>query len=157
MQALRLTVEKTMKKYLLAISGLFVLWTMAAHAQPSASANTHIIHVLKSQFERPNKPLEVPVVVVSGDYAVADWLQGDKGGRALLRRNADGWRVQMCSGAQFKSSQVLRQAGVQADDANQISRALKKNEQSLTHEQLKKIDSFQGIMDVLSNPEHHHH
>ena len=87
-----------MKKYLLAISGLFVLWVMAAHAQPSASANTHIIHVLKSQFERPNKPLDVPVVVVSGDYAVADWLQGDKGGRALLRRNADGWRVQMCSG-----------------------------------------------------------
>jgi acid phosphatase family membrane protein YuiD len=52
---------------------------------------------------------------------------------------------------------VLRQAGVQADDANQISRALKKNEQSLSHEQLKQIDSFQGIMDVLANPEHHHH
>jgi len=146
-----------MKKYLLAIIGLFVLWTMAAQAQPSATAHTQIIHALKSQFEQLNQPLQVPVVVVSGEYAVADWLQADKGGRALLRHHADGWRVQMCSGAQFKSSQVLRQAGVLAEDANQLSRALKKNEASLNHDQLKKIDSFQGIMDVLAHPEHHHH
>jgi hypothetical protein len=95
--------------------------------------------------------------VVSGDYAVADWLQDNRGGRALLRRDIDGWHTLMCGGAQFKTPQALRQAGVQGDDAKIISQALVQKEQNLTGEQLKKIDGFQGIVDVLTNPDHHEH
>lgn len=127
-----------------------------AHAAEE-SMQAQIIQVLKNQFDRPVNPLEVPVVVISGDYAVADWLQDNRGGRALLRHDADGWRTLMCSGAQFKSPQALRQAGLQENDASLISKELSRKEQSLTDEQLKKIDSFQGIMDVLTNPDHHEH
>jgi hypothetical protein len=128
-----------------------------AHATDDSSAQMQIIKVLKDQFERPVTPLEVPVVVVSGDYAVADWLQDNRGGRALLQHDADGWHTLMCSGAQFKSPLALRQAGVQEDDATRISQELSQKEQNLTEEQLKKIESFQGIVDVLTNPDHHGH
>ncbi len=122
-----------------------------------APAQAQIVKVLKDQFDRPVTLLDVPVVVVSGDFAVADWLQDNRGGRALLRRDTDGWHTLMCSGAQFKSPQALRHAGVQEDDATRISRELGQQEQNLTAEQLKKIDSFKGIVDVLTNPEHHEH
>ncbi|HQN64131.1 MAG TPA: copper uptake system-associated protein [Methylophilus sp.] len=122
-----------------------------------APAQAQIVKVLKDQFDRPVTPLEVPVVVVSGDFAVADWLQDKRGGRALLRRDADGWHTLMCSGAQFKSTQVLRQAGVQEEDASHISQKLAHEEKRLTAEQLKKIDSFEGVIDVLTSPDRHGH
>jgi hypothetical protein len=146
-----------MKKYLLCCVWVLVTFVMTVDAQSLDTAEAQIIQVLKNQFERPVTPLDVPVVVVSGDYAVADWLQDNRGGRALLRRDADGWHTLMCSGAQFKTPQALRQAGVQEEDATHISHELSQKEQNLTEEQLKKIDSFQGIVDVLTNPDHHGH
>jgi hypothetical protein len=41
-------------------------------------------HVLKAQFDKPEAPLSVAPVSVEGNYAVAGWLQGARGGRALL-------------------------------------------------------------------------
>jgi hypothetical protein len=137
---------------------IFLAQLMAPFAYAvDVSTQTQIIKVLKGQFDRSAFPLEVPVVVVSGDYALADWLQDNRGGRALLRRDTDGWHTLMCSGAQFKSTQTLRQAGVQEDDATHISQELSQKEQNLTKEQLKKIDSFQGLVDVLTNSDHHEH
>jgi hypothetical protein len=146
-----------MKKILFGCAWLLSTFVMAVDAQSLDTAEAQIIQVLKNQFERPVTHLDVPVVVVSGDYAVADWLQDNQGGRALLRQDADGWRTLMCSGVQFKSPQALRQAGVQENDATSISLELSQKEQNLTKEQLKKIDSFQGIVDVLTNPDHHEH
>ena len=37
-------------------------------------------------FGKPNETLSVEPIMVSGDHAVADWTQGEMGGRALLRR-----------------------------------------------------------------------
>ena len=145
-----------MKKFLLGCAWLLATFVMTVDAQSLDTAEAQIIQVLKNQFERPVTPLDVPVVVVSGDYAVADWLQDNRGGRALLRHDADGWHTLMCSGAQFKSPQALRQAGVQEEDAIRISQELSQKEQNLSAEQLKQIDSFQGIVDVLTQPEHHH-
>lgn len=145
-----------MKKYLLCCAWLLAMFVVTVHAQPFITAEAEIIQVLKNQFDPPATPLEVLVVVVSGDYAVADWLQENRGGRALLRHDADGWHTQMCSGAQFKSVQVLLQAGVPSADTERISQDLAAQEGNLNAEQLKKIDSFQGITDMLTQPEHHH-
>lgn len=144
-----------MKKIMIWIF-LTLFLTPFANATDDSSAQGQIIKVLKDQFDRPVNPLEVPVVIVSGEYAVADWIQDNRGGRALLRHDADGWHTLMCSGAQFKSPQALRQAGVQEEDAIRISQELSQKEQNLSAEQLKQIDSFQGIVDVLTQPEHHH-
>lgn len=141
---------------LLGCAWLLATFVITVDAQPVDTADAQIIQVLKNQFERPVTPLDVPVVVVSGDYAVADWLQGNRGGRALLRHDSDGWHALMCSGVQFKSPQSLRQAGMQQEDAIHISQELSQKEQNLSVEQLKKIDGFQGIVDVLTQPEHHH-
>jgi hypothetical protein len=145
-----------MRKYLLSCAWLVVMFVMTVDARALDTAEAEIIQVLKNQFDRPVNSLEVPVVVVSGDYAVADWLQDNRGGRALLRHDVDGWHTQMCSGAQFKSVQVLLQAGVPSADAERISQDLAVQESNLIAEQLKKIDSFQGIVDMLTQQEHHH-
>jgi hypothetical protein len=151
-----------MKKYLLGCAWLLATLVLALDvqsldAQPLDVAEAEIIQVLKNQFDRPVTPLEVPIVVVSGDFAVADWVQDNRGGRALLRHDADGWHTLMCGGAQFKSAQALRQAGVNDEEAQQLSKELARHEKSLSDVQLTQINSFEGIVSVLTHPEHHKH
>jgi len=146
-----------MKKILLGCAWLLATFVMSVGAQSLDTPEAQIIQALKTQFDRPVSPLEVPVVVVSGDYAVADWLQDNRGGRALLRHDAAGWQTLMCGGAQFKSPQALRQAGVRDEDAQRLSQELARHEKSLSDVQLIQINSFEGIVNVLTHPEHHKH
>jgi hypothetical protein len=146
-----------MKKVLLGCAWFLATLVLTLNAQPLDTAEAAIIQVLKNQFDRPVNPLAVPVVVVSGDFAVADWLQDHRGGRALLRHNADGWHALMCGGAQFKSPQALRQAGVHDEDAQRLSQELARHEKSLSDVQLTQINSFEGIVNVLTHLEHHKH
>lgn len=47
--------------------------------------NEHqITMVMKQLFEKPDAPLSVVPISVDGDYAVAGWIQGGRGGRAFL-------------------------------------------------------------------------
>ena len=63
-----------------------VLCTSAVVAEPDESA---IVRLLHGMFDRPGQSLVDALIVVSGDHVIADWTQGDMGGRALLR-----WRHQ---------------------------------------------------------------
>jgi hypothetical protein len=67
-------------------------------AEPAGADATAISQLLHGTFDRPNESLSVGPVVVSGDHAIADWSQGDMGGRALLRRKQGGWVVTLCAG-----------------------------------------------------------
>ena len=46
--------------------------------------------VMKALFETPENPLAVEPVIVDGHWAVAGWAQGEKGGRALLKKGEKG-------------------------------------------------------------------
>lgn len=67
----------------------------------------HIIHVMKAQFDTPENPLTVDPVSIEGDFAVAGWSQGSKGGRALLKLVDGQWTIHLCAGAGLKQAQLL--------------------------------------------------
>ena len=53
----------------------------AVSAEPAETAN--IAALLHGMFDKPGVTLSVSPVVVAGDHAIADWSQGEMGGRAF--------------------------------------------------------------------------
>lgn len=129
---------------------LFMVKSIAEVAESTA-----VVAAIKAQWEKPNKPVDVPVVVVSGQHAIADWIQGEKGGRALLMMHGQHWQTMMCGDGNMKQRKHLLQAGVPAKDADALIAGLGKAEAKLSSDQLKLINSFKGIVDLLKEPHHH--
>jgi hypothetical protein len=71
-----------------------------------------ITRMLHSTFDRPEAKLTVDPIVVEDAYAIADWTQGDMGGRALLPRKVAAWTLILCAGDGLKSTDLLKRAGV---------------------------------------------
>jgi hypothetical protein len=57
----------------------------AGQARAHGDNEHQIAMVLKKQFEKPDAPLRVEPIVVEGDYSVAGWSQGARGGHAFLQ------------------------------------------------------------------------
>jgi hypothetical protein len=121
-----------------------------------ADDNAHIEHVIKAQWETPDKPVNVEPVVIEGNYAVAGWAQGARGGRALLRRSHHDWEVFMCGGDDLTKSTVLQQSGLSPEEANELARKLKQAEQGLSSDTRKQLSIFEGVVPVDSQSHHHH-
>lgn len=100
----------------------------------------------KAMFDSPENPLESGPVVISGEFAVSDWAQGGMGGRALLRKTAEGWRIHLCSGAALKDAAKLAEIGVPAADAESLAVQLAEAEAGLDAETVRLYDSFDGTM-----------
>ncbi|MBU1304386.1 MAG: copper uptake system-associated protein [Alphaproteobacteria bacterium] len=119
----------------------------AMTAQP-ADDTAAITGMLKGVFETPDAPLSVEPVVVSGEYAIAGWSQGEAGGRALLRKTASGWAVHLCAGDGLKDAGNLAAIGVPAADADALAAALASAEAHLDPALLAKFASFDGTVMV---------
>ena len=89
-------------------------------AVPAASDEASISQLLHGMFDKPQEPLSVEPIMVSGDHAVADWAQGQMGGRALLRRHHGAWTIILCAGDGIKSKEALVKAGVPFTDAERL-------------------------------------
>lgn len=103
-----------------------------------------ITTVMKSQFDTPENPLTVDPIVVKGDYALASWAQGDKGGRALLQRRDGVWQINLCGGADLRLPEFLAQQGVLA--AKTLSQMFNAAEDGLGAEKVKLHSSFAGVV-----------
>ncbi len=147
----------TKKRILLIIGLVSSFWVTVYMVKSIAEVaqSTAVVTAIKAQWEKPNKPIDVPVVVVSGQHAIADWIQGEKGGRALLMMHGRHWQTMMCGDGNMKQRKHLLQAGVPAKDADALIAGLGKAEAKLTSDQLKLIDSFKGMVDLLKEPHHH--
>jgi hypothetical protein len=143
-----------MKQLFQTICFLFSLLAISANAD--SSAEDLIALTIKHQWETPHHLVEIPAIAVGTNYALADWVQGERGGRALLRFSEGKWQTLMCGSAQLKSAQSLERAGVPSAEAKQISENLATKEANLSAAQLTQIDSFEGIVDVLTDSEHQH-
>ena len=136
--------------FVFASLALFMGKSIADVAQHAAIEST-----IKVQWEKPDRFIRVPVIVVSGEYAIADWIQEPKGGRVLLRQHAGHWQTLMCGDANMKEPHRLLQAGVPETDAEKLSLALMQAEASLTLDDQTTINSFVGMVDLLKAPHHH--
>lgn len=128
-----------------------------AHAADADKAS--IGNLLHAMFDKPNETLTVEPVMVSNDHAIAGWVQGQMGGRALLRRQQQSWTIILCAGDGIKSREALAKAGVPMADARKLESDMIAAEAKLAPEQLAMFSRFEGlvIMDGKENSTGHPH
>jgi len=120
-----------------------------------------IAHTMMMQWDKPDERLTVGPIVVNGDYAIAGWIQGARGGRALLERNEHGWQVRLCGGDNLIKPNALLSAGIPASTTQALIDATQAAERHLSSVSRQKISSFVGIMPIETpskeqTHEHHH-
>lgn len=116
-----------------------------------------IIHLMKGMFDTPENPLSVEPVVVVGDNAIAGWVQGERGGRALLWRVDGQWKIRLCSGDSLKDPKLLESANISAADAATLAAQLAAEESKLDPAVLAKFTSFEGTMMIDPEAGHQGH
>lgn len=119
----------------------------------------HIVQIIKATWERPDNPVDVAPVALSGDYAVADWIAGERGGRALLKKTDGAWRVILCSGDGIRTATGLLAAGVPQETAGNLESALSQGEAAMPAEVVRKFSLFEGSVPVeggAHGPHDHH-
>ena len=115
---------------------------------PSAAATdaAAIVAQMRAIWEKPETPLDAGPVAVEGDHAVADWTQGARGGRALLRREHGQWVTVLCAGDGIRSAEGLQAVGVPAAEATALAAKLAKAEQAVPAERLARMSAFLGVV-----------
>lgn len=135
---------------LIAILGAGQAW---AHGD-----NEHqIATVLKKQFEKPDAPLRVEPIVVEGDYAVAGWSQGGRGGRAFLQKDKAQWFISICGGSGLTKADVLQSIGMKNDASVRLAHALQIAENKLGADKRKLFDGFEGMLKIDPAQDHAGH
>jgi hypothetical protein len=105
-----------------------------------------VTQVLTKMFDQPDNPLKFGPVVVAGNNAIADWYQGDKGGRALLWKKDGQWALRLCSGDSLKDAKMLSSNGIPEADAITLTQALAAAEATVDPAIQAKFSLFQGTM-----------
>ncbi|MDX2308163.1 MAG: copper uptake system-associated protein [Hyphomicrobium sp.] len=136
---------------------VFAICATAVVAGQSPQATAEISTTLKHLFDRPEAPVEVDIVAASGSHAVASWVQGEKGGRALLRRDGSKWSILLCGGDGLRSAAGLTEAGVPSSDAETIANALAASEAALSPGRRALFASFGATIEVAPGDQHHEH
>jgi hypothetical protein len=147
-----------MLMHILKFSLLFAFMHIATAAETNhtpQSAEAMIISVIQTQWQQPNQPVYVPIVAISTPFAVADWIQDARGGRALLKLVDGHWQTLACGDAQIKNVFTLGKMGVPKSHAEVIVQKLNLNEVHLSKAQLALINSFSGVVNVEMHSHHH--
>lgn len=101
-----------------------------------------VTQVLRGTYDRPDSPLSVEPVVVQDGYAIAGWVQGEMGGRALLRKQGDAWSIILCAGDAVKEASYLVQTGMAAGTATDLVEALVVAEAGVSAARLEMFSRF---------------
>ncbi|MCP3400194.1 copper uptake system-associated protein [Bradyrhizobium sp. CCGB20] len=139
-----------------ALSLVFVLLASAAVPATEAGAEAEIEGLLHGMFDKPDAVLNVSPIVVAGGFAIADWTQGEMGGRALLHRKQASWVITLCAGDGIRSREALRHAGVPQQEAISLERNLAAAESKADPQRVAMFSRFEGMvtMDSPSNQPH---
>lgn len=110
-----------------------------------------VAQVLHGTYDRPDSPLSVEPVVIHDAYAIAGWVQGEMGGRALLRKQAGSWSIILCAGDAVKEASYLVQTGMSTATATAIAEALVTAEEGLPAERRAMFSRF-GAPVIMNQP-----
>lgn len=137
--------------------------TQAFAATPASSSaesteSTAIQRAMKDIWDKPDSRLEVAPVSILGSHVVAGWIQGSRGGRALLKRNPHGqWTVAACGGDGLKDPKMLEMAGLSATSASQLAWNVAQAEAAMTPKQRALFSSFDGMVQMDPHGAHPGH
>ncbi|MES2194403.1 MAG: copper uptake system-associated protein [Pseudomonadota bacterium] len=145
----------------LALAAVLAL-SISSIGSPTHAADSDEISIstlLHEMFDKPGEALTVEPVMVSSDHAIAGWVQGQMGGRALLRRQQRSWSIILCAGDGIKSREALTKAGVPVADALKLESDMIAAEARLAPEKVAMFSRFEGlvVMDGKENSAHHPH
>jgi hypothetical protein len=146
-----------MKTWILATAFACAPWMCVGQAAAHGDDAHQITLVMSAQFDKPEARLTVAPISIEGDYAVAGWLQGERGGRALLHKDKNQWSVSVCGGAGLTRADVLQTTGMRPDAALRLAKSLATAENALGADQRKRFDSFEGMLKIDAAQGHASH
>lgn len=120
----------------------------ADHSDASSAMEGEVKAVTIVLRRRMQAQVEVPVLALSDDLAVAGWVYGNHGGRAFLRKTDGTWALALLSGASLATSSGLRAQRVSPAQAQILLAQIHVAEGSLPHAQSALLDRFQGTLIV---------
>lgn len=131
----------------------------ASGATPPATAGSAdaaaIRSVMMAAWDKPEARLEVAPISIEGGHAVAGWIQGDRGGRALLRRDAQGqWLVAVCGGDGLKDPKMLAMAGLSASAARSLASKVVQAESAMPAPRRALLSLFDGMVHMDAQGQH---
>jgi len=124
---------------------------------PAANDEVAIRAIIRRTWETPERPIQIEPVVIVGSHAIAGWVQGALGGRALLRRENGIWSVAMCGGDGLRDAANIASAGVPLHEATRLAQELAGEEAKLTPGHRTLFSRFDGIRPVAKGTEADHH
>lgn len=133
---------------------LAIFGNALAHSQTNEVSQEKIKALISKSFDQPNLKVNTSPIVIEGKVAIADWTQGQKGGRALLRRKHDDWEIIACGGSGFKDPEGIAAIGISKEISINITAKLKDAEARLSPQQVKKLDSFDGVVNMVHGANH---
>jgi hypothetical protein len=101
-----------------------------------------ITQALHQSIDKPGAQLEVDPIVVRQSYAIAGWLQGEAGGRALLHRERGEWKIVAQAGEELRDAQFVKAAGVPQQEASALTNMLITAERSVPEARLARFDRY---------------
>jgi len=143
----------------------FVCWTVAMtcwqccladDASTNAVQAFQIKKLIADTYDQSDLKVETAPIIIDGHYALADWIQGTKGGRVLLHFGQGEWQIVACGGAGFNDVNVLVSVGVTLDTAQQLVNQLNQAEQTLSAEHIRQVNLF-DMSDGATSPHHDVH
>ncbi|WP_245774177.1 copper uptake system-associated protein [Rugamonas rubra] len=144
------------RRTLIAMS-LTALAMFGSGAQAATDAAKQQIRTLIStSYDQPGRAVETAPIVVADRHAIADWVQGEKGGRALLRINQGRWEIVACGGEGFRDVKELQKAGLPIGTAKLLVTQLNQAEAKVSGQRLKQFDSF-GKVEMATPSQHRGH
>jgi len=107
-----------------------------------AEEKSAIVTLLRSSYGGSSAGMVIDPVVVRTKYGVADWVQGDMGGRALVQKESGEWKVLTTAGGEMRNAEFLVKAGMPELEAKALANSLIAAERQIPEERLAKFDSY---------------
>lgn len=134
-------------------------WAWAAAALPAQAAKPDdaLREPLQARFATPEAaPLTLQPVVRAGAWGLVDWQQGERAGRALLRREAGQWTLVACGGQALRDPATLRAAGLPGAEARALASRLAVAERQASPTLSATLDRFPTLVQGEALAGHHH-
>jgi hypothetical protein len=138
---------------------LFLVFSGALSAE-SLTDEAQIQAVIGKTYDKPNNKVNTTPISVADDFAVADWTQGKRGGRALMKRIDGNWEILACGNDGLKDTKSLVKAGMSERTASTIVKKLADLEKLEDPRRLAKFNLFGTPNDPINKNEddpHKHH
>ena len=138
---------------------LFVALSMLAQLGiANSSPEEDVAKAISKVYDKPDQKVVTNPVAVVDKFAIADWTQGNRGGRALMKNINGQWAISACGADGLKDLKNLKDAGIPPNVAESLLTRLTQLEKPLDPQRLKMFSLF-GTKDDPKNMEEgrHHH